>query len=382
MKKIMLFIGAIIGLSVFSCSQNDETADVFIVEEPQDDDPTLHHVTADDARENVAKFLDEFWTSTRSSDQRPALSNVVAVRAGDVSGVIPRITSANKVVFYAVNLADNQGFVLASSDDRYAPVYAYVESGSYSADDEPTPGFEQFLQSLVLRVTDENDSSLLASHVASIEMHRSSLSPKLHTIWGCLAPYNSASYVPQVAPHSVAMAQIAGYYCKPDSYYFAGYLHAAIPWDSIMAESNYYGGKLVLPNTNSYSLSAFMCNFTPTEQNETMTNSLIALEAMEDMGFSTGGSGVLYTLTSSSVSDIQYYLDSDYLVYARGAVNNYASYQTTVGHGWVIDGYSNSMLHCNWGWDGNRNGYYLCTAFEPFTGNHYQYQLSYNYLYW
>ena len=43
-----------------------------------------------------------------------------------------------------------------------------------------------------------------------------------------------------------------------------------------------------------------------------------------------------------------------------------------VGHAWVIDGYiqrkdSTPLFHCNWGWGGLKNGYYLSKVFD--TGN-------------
>ena len=46
------------------------------------------------------------------------------------------------------------------------------------------------------------------------------------------------------------------------------------------------------------------------------------------------------------------------------------------GHAWVVDGYIRSImgwdvkyyLHCNWGWDGNKNGYFLRDIFDTEEG--------------
>ena len=60
------------------------------------------------------------------------------------------------------------------------------------------------------------------------------------------------------------------------------------------------------------------------------------------------------------------------LVYGRGQEIGALS-----GHAWVYDGYIKAqkgsctpqyMLHCNWGWDGQRNGYYLSKVFNTYAG--------------
>ena len=70
----------------------------------------------------------------------------------------------------------------------------------------------------------------------------------------------------------------------------------------------------------------------------------------------------------------------------------------TGGHAWVVDGYIDYVtgwrseehlyLHCNWGWNGNCNGYFLDGVFNTDTSpsyednvsstrSHYRYQLKY-----
>ena len=49
------------------------------------------------------------------------------------------------------------------------------------------------------------------------------------------------------------------------------------------------------------------------------------------------------------------------------------------GHAWVVDGYIRSIkgyntdyyLHCNWGWGGNKNGYFLSNVFDTDAGPEY-----------
>ena len=52
------------------------------------------------------------------------------------------------------------------------------------------------------------------------------------------------------------------------------------------------------------------------------------------------------------------------------------TYKYTKGHVWIYDGYLNAtkdnntlnMVHCNWGWNGTRNGYYFCKVFNTRLG--------------
>lgn len=39
-------------------------------------------------------------------------------------------------LFYIINFKDNKGFAIASSDDREVPIFALVEEGNYSYDNE------------------------------------------------------------------------------------------------------------------------------------------------------------------------------------------------------------------------------------------------------
>ena len=64
------------------------------------------------------------------------------------------------------------------------------------------------------------------------------------------------------------------------------------------------------------------------------------------------------------------------------------------GHAWVVDGYIDEVknnvhsyyLHCNWGWGGTSNGYYLSDTFNSGDGpiyndnatrSNYQYNLEF-----
>ena len=67
-------------------------------------------------------------------------------------------------------------------------------------------------------------------------------------------------------------------------------------------------------------------------------------------------------------------------VYARGNSGKKKVFGIRVGwkggHAWIYDGAiiaskdgkSNTFVHCNWGWGGYKNGYYLSNAFDTKAG--------------
>ena len=45
----------------------------------------------------------------------------------------------------------------------------------------------------------------------------------------------------------------------------------------------------------------------------------------------------------------------------------YVGYSNDGGHAWNIDGYDEDYFHCNWGWGGYQNGYFLLSALNGFN---------------
>ena len=45
----------------------------------------------------------------------------------------------------------------------------------------------------------------------------------------------------------------------------------------------------------------------------------------------------------------------------------YVGYSNDGGHAWNIDGYDGDYFHCNWGWGGYQNGYFLLSALNGFN---------------
>ena len=63
---------------------------------------------------------------------------------------------------------NNNGFILASADDRYVPIYAYVPEGNFEKEGIPESGFKDILDNLIYKVTNPEDSTHYKVYIAQI----------------------------------------------------------------------------------------------------------------------------------------------------------------------------------------------------------------------
>lgn len=92
---------------------------------------------------------------------------------------------------------------------------------------------------------------------------------------------------------------------------------------------------------------------------------------MQEFGYNVTG------LTDYNATDVINDLkQGNRIIYMRGNARYYhvafVFRKYVDGHGWVVDGYIDTIknnnetlyLHCNWGWGGYRNGYFLADVFN------------------
>ena len=368
MKKILLAL-SIIGFT--SCGENENSIIQTNVFETNVDS---HKITVSQAEQNALLFIQDMNAVTRSSAETPVVDNVVAYTNNTETC---NTGEPCDTLLYFINFKDNNGFVVASADDRYVPVFAYIEEGNYSKEDTPNPGFEMFLENILHKYTDKDDTSLLKESVAGMRSIGYA-GPYVLAKWGNGAPYNMFSAGSTCTPMGVALAQIASYYMYPDSvtYHDDGITYTSpLDWYNILTVSaqNYQH----MPTGNPYStqiahlIHYIEYNFTE----ETTTLSQICLAWFSQLGYNYTTMTSLYSSYDDEI--VRTALDAGQLIYAR-------AYQTknnnlySNGHSWVIDGYNSNYYHCNWGWDGSYNGLFLRTGFNPGYMGSYQYQLAYS----
>ena len=291
-------------------------------------------------------------------------------------------------LFYAINLADNQGYIIAASDKRTDPIYAFVDDGSFCLDslesDEYT-GISMFLNYAVDTELDD-----IANYSDTVSISKKSLSKAwqinvkkaalLDTKWGQRYPYNYYCNGKLTGCVVTAIAQIMSYYKTPSSVSWNsnGYGNStSMNWSRIISDCKSNNGRLI-SSTQTSALEvanlmrmlgiAFNADY---GSNSTSVNSKKALKKINSVGWLSAGS-----LNDFDIVKIQRALSNNQLVFARGYRTKRKLFGYKNGHAWVYDGYINAsqngktsfMVHCNWGWNGTANGYYIAKSFNVKTG--------------
>lgn len=378
-KNFFIMTLALMAMFVISCTNDDlvENVDDIRIESPS------HRLTAEQAGQNALDFVKKFKTETRAGQSGLKISDIKAV------GINPeRTRSTNESIdfdslFYVVNFADNQGFVIAAADDREESVFAYVEEGTYE-DETSNNGFNAFMDALSesqmakrIKRSDTQEDFIYfdpdeggdSSYPDKFEV----MLPLLVTNWG-QRTYNT--YCPSNTPTGcvpTAISQICSYLKVPQHVSWSqngtsG--QSSIDWDRIINEcSNYSFGNVYSPDLKNQ--IAHLMRFWGVTVNAvydsdgTSAESDFAISKMIELGFNAT------TLAAYDATTLKNALkEGNKIVYMRGNGDYYHTWLVirnyTDGHAWVVDGYIHSIknsresiyLHCNWGW-GGQNGYFL-----------------------
>lgn len=375
-KTIMYGIAAI---AISSCTQNDYT----VINEKTEDADVTHLVTTDEAIKNAEEYLITLPTETRNGTGIPEVKNVITYTLRDKGGVNTRAEVDYPVdapVFYAINYKDDKGFILASTDDRYVPIYAYIPEGNFDKNDIPESGFKDVLNNLIYKVTNPKDSSLMKKNNETVETRTrpSAIGHKLVTKWGSGYPYNCKSFFSNVVSTAVALTQICTYYKYPSHIDYADYgdsVHVDIDWDAIRAESYANNRHLYYLDSCAQQVGHVMHYFEYTYNDVTLYNVHRCLTWMRSLGYS-----IPQAMMSVNDSGFDEYAheslyDYDGVLFVVGFTQMDSSGNVSGGHGWVIDGFNDPFYHCNWGFDGGYDGLYQKSLFKPTNTKHYQYKV-------
>ncbi|MBO5456833.1 MAG: C10 family peptidase [Muribaculaceae bacterium] len=423
MKKNFLFL--LLNMLLLACNSDlKEEPDVFdVCKEAQS-----FKMSPDEAKKIVIDLLTAS-NSRNGNSCTVSVDDVKAVVKDRLSRSLNMNTDSGKydilndTLMYAVNLSGNQGFVLVAGDKRTEPVFAIIDEGRFDIDSLEEGIDEGFLSFVDMAVgmelkdieeySDKIPSRTLITNGIEI-MYK--VNPLLNTKWGQTGiygkycPNGTAGCVP------VAVAQILSYYKTPNHVYWQKNGDSGecnIYWDQILSDCETHDGKLTDPEcTDSGWQVGFLLRYLGV--------------AMDAEYKSDGETGVEndkpikwfnnHGLKARELKDFHYGVISTYLVggnpiYARGNSGKKTILGIRVGykggHAWVYDGYlvigkdgdpidqSKYYFHCNWGWDGRKNGFYLCKVFNTAegapihdsseeqssgTGNykHYKYNLQYS----
>lgn len=393
----------IIPVLFFSCSE-DESIPLSMSETEQlSEASNPNYVNYEEALEIAIKWLTNNNATTRAEGLKVknhyefSANNhyLLRTRANDL------MEDSIDVRFHVINFEDNAGFALVSADNRTTPVYAYsTESNLDLGECMENTGLSVFMEGAIKRYSMETrghilpprpydpvelDSMILyprttfngqECYMVCQDRHQNA-GPLLSTLWDQGSPYNYyCPYVPDAYSFcedraaagcvTIALAQIMAYYNYPNNW----------NWNLIHSAPSY---SYFVHNNASNEVAQFIYSVAVAANvsfgRDSSSNINNAHDALENWNYIT--SGVLFFNESNVINSLNVSMP----VYCRGTNPN-----TNKGHAWVIDGYNHTttdvtyyaipqphvkigeevysssfFYHCNWGWGGLSNGYFLDT---------------------
>lgn len=328
--------------------------------------------------------------STRSGEYSKALSvkNVMPLGKNNVRKTMTRSGDEDKLeidtLIYIVNFADSNGFAIVSADKRKEPIYAIVDDGNASLPPEEN---DSILNKIITTLIYPTDTLLPENPKEDpyVDWHPNGwnvlkiLHPILNTKWGQRSPYNE--YCPVMSGIKTltgcvptAMSQIASFLQIPTESLWkdvSNEYYTTLHWDQIISDCKENEGVLTKAkySQSSDEVAHLMRYFGEQFKSiygidGTATVSSYAIAWMQQI------EGIeVSSLKSYSIGGIINCLRDNGIVYARGST-------VMGGHAWVYDGYCRAtkddttkyFVHCNWGWNGNSNGYYISKIFNTSSG--------------
>ncbi len=357
-------------------------------------------ITEQEAAERALQFIRKHNTSSRARAMIRATS--------------PKILEAVKVEaerIYAFNV-DGGGYVIASGDSRALPVLGYSDSGSIDWADMPEnmrawlKGYDEAIATLGSS-TDFADGNLLTAdgkQTSSTRLARTAIEPMITTQWYQDAPYwNKIPLYDGDDPQkhgknclagcvATAMAQIMKFHEWPEAD------TKAIP---AYDQETYYDEKSKIWHIDelppiTFDWANIIDKYT-IRDNVTGKKTVVGTEAQQDavatlmrycsqaceMGLGTVSSGT----SGSTIPRAYYYMNYapsvqlvnrafrgidewEELIYSELSARrpvHYNGVENYDGHSFVCDGYDgDGMFHINWGWSGEKDGYYVLSVLNPY----------------
>ena len=364
MKKVSLIL--VILLIIFhSCSRISPDINV---------EQNKYTISIEDATQVLMSTLADFQNQTKSSQLE--ICSIETVCGDDLN--IQGTKSTNLGIdnlLYIFNFTNNNGFAIVAADNRISdPVLMIADIGNISKDIFKTICESSFIYNLIgdyvvysidLPSDDETDfddseGGNGGNNGGNNGGAISNVPPMLQTAMHQGLPYNY--FCPAVendtlAPAGcipIAMAQIFNYYQYP-----------------------HINDNLNIPFASNYILDYSISGIPRLIEN-------IGLRT--DIEYDKDGSGTTMAKAKTAMEEYYAYEDvTKYNLYRENIILDMISEHKPVligasnqwiggkGHAWVIDGYMYSstaghLLHCNMGWGGPGNGYYVSGVFDVTSG--------------
>jgi hypothetical protein len=303
-------------------------------------------------------------------------------------------TERGASAFHVFNTAD--GFVIVSADDCETPIIGYSREGRFDPNNVPIQ-MEGYLQDFIARIQYGIENHIEADEATAKQWEMvkttgklndskstKAVAPLLTDKWnqGCL--YNSLCPTmsgpcghAEVGCVAVAMAQIMRYWGYPTTGWGThSYSNAGLTLSADFGNTTYDWEHMPDSLTENSSETEI----------EAVATLLYHCGISVEMNYSPNGSNS----NSSKIPDalIRYFYYSkhihrekrsdfsneEWLSLLKSSLDlqrpvQYSGFGVGIGHAFVCDGYDeNDLLHFNWGWGGNANGYFALGNLYP-NGN-------------
>jgi len=349
---------------------------------------------------NKAELVAKNFTSYRlKKSVKASQFTAVSIQLNAASNT--NASTSNNPAVFAVNIGNNDGFVIVSGDDAALPILGYADNGRFSTQNMPrvvVKWFNQYDEQIRYIRSNKIEASARAeklwnqysteASVTTDQYFDASVAPLVKADWNQGNYYNaSCPYDASANERTVtgcvatAMAIIMKYHAYPvQGKGFHSYNHSKYGTLSANFGNTTYNWSS-MPNKVSSSNSSVAT---------LMKHCGVSVDMNYGVG-STGGSGAYVITNKSPVTHCSEYAFKQYFDYKSTTtgierVNYttaswklklkseldasrpilYAGFGGGGGHAFVCDGYdANDLFHFNWGWGGAYNGYFSVDALNP-----------------
>lgn len=317
-----------------------------------------------------AKASPRTWQQKRDA-ALSVLSTKLSPSTRKVASLPKDLTTIDQNEAYTILGYEDHGFAIISNDDNYEAVLGYSETKFTNQPD----GFKWWLKEV---------KKLLESGKA-ITYYKSDLSevqPMLKTEWGQGTPYNDLC--PNGYPSgcvATAMSQIMYYHEYP--IHGNGKYYDLLSKKWIRFDQTTYDYANMLPKYEKGTYS--------TKEGKAVATLMYHCGIASDMQYAADGSGTFSYKAVDALQNTfsyhenlnvryrQFHSNTDWMDMIYDELNNkrpilYGAVDASAGgHAFVIDGYNEEgLVHVNWGWNGDCNGYYAIDLLAP-EGTSYQF---------
>lgn len=349
--------------------------------------------------EQSMKLISE--SATKSGDKRSISECQVILSPATKS-------SLSDTLMYVFNFSDSSGFSVIAADRREFPIIALTEKGNYSSETlSGVPPVDDYLKLVINNLSKEQIKTKARPDngidVLTNVVYSEYKGPFIDVQWGQDSIYGA--YCPNgiAGCVAVAIAQIMSYHKYPNSFvasvdmgndYDEGDV-VSLDWNNMLLHTEHH---ISSQGCTPYhkQISALMREIgehvsmdysSPSESGAYGNN---VSEAIDYFGY------VSDSYSSATTSKLLSSLNNDCPAYMDGI--RIDSNNKRHGHAWVVDGFvrclitidtydngvlvssvideSRHVMHINWGWDGDCNGYFYFGNYdtsngETYDGTHY-----------